>query len=185
MRYFIILLALMMLGISCKSPEARRPVTQQSGSYLDEAVARNKQVVAEEEALIQEVIERDTAHQYHSSPNGFWYYYHTQDSAASQTPQFGDLVEFEYNITTLEGTPIYTKDELSPKTYRIDQEELFGGLREGLKLMKEGETITFFFPSHKAYGFYGDKNRIGRNVPISATVTLKDINQQDNNQNQN
>lgn len=181
MKYLIILCCLMMIWTSCKSPEARRPVTHKSGSYLDEAVARNKQVVAEEEALIQEVIERDSTREYHSSPNGFWYFYHKKDSTTAITPEFGDLVEFDYHIKTLEGKTIYAQAELSPRTYRIDQEELFGGLREGLKLMKEGETVTFLFPSHKAYGFYGDKDRIGRNIPISATVTLKDINQQNNN----
>lgn len=185
MKYAIMLCCLMLLWTSCKSPEARRPETQKSGSYLDQAVARNKQVVAQEEALIQEVIERDTTRHYHSSPNGFWYFYNNKDTSLVETPEFGDLVEFDYSIKTLEGTSIYSEDELSPKTYRIDQEELFGGLREGLKLMKEGETVTFLFPSHKAYGFYGDKGRIGRNVPIRARVTLTDITQQNNNQNQN
>lgn len=181
MKYVTLLCCLMLFWTSCKSPEARRPETQNSGSYLDQAVARNKQVVAKEEALIQELIEKDTSNNYHSSPHGFWYSYKDRDTSKVPTPEFGDQVEFNYNITTLEGVTIYSKDELSPKTYRIDQEELFGGLREGLKLMKEGETVTFLFPSHKAYGFYGDKGRIGRNVPIQATVTLTHLNQQNNN----
>lgn len=185
MKYLTFLCCLMLFWTSCKSPEARRPETQKSGSYLDQAVARNKQVVAKEEALIQEIIEKDTSNNYHSSANGFWYFYQTRDTSRVPTPEFGDQVEFDYNIQTLDGVTIYPKDDLSPKTYFIDQEELFGGLREGLKLMKEGETITFLFPSHKAYGFYGDKGRIGRNVPIRATVTLKDLNQQNNNKNQN
>ena len=48
----------------------------------------------------------------------------------------------------------------------------FSGLREGLKLMKEGESITFIFPSQKAYGYYGDENKIGRNVPLICEVSL-------------
>lgn len=185
MKYVTLLCCLTLFWTSCKSPEARRPQTQNSGSYLDQAVARNKQVVAKEEALIQELIEKDTSNSYHSSPYGFWYSYQNRDTSMAATPKFGDQVEFEYNITTLQGATIYSKDELSPKIYHIDQEELFSGLREGLKLMKEDETVTFLFPSHKAYGFYGDKDRIGRNLPIRATVTLKDITHQNNNQNQN
>jgi FKBP-type peptidyl-prolyl cis-trans isomerase len=46
------------------------------------------------------------------------------------------------------------------------------GLREGLKLMKEGESITFIFPSQKAYGYYGDQKNIGSNVPLVCDVTL-------------
>jgi FKBP-type peptidyl-prolyl cis-trans isomerase len=49
------------------------------------------------------------------------------------------------------------------------------GLREGLKLMKSGEKVNFLFPSSRAYGFYGDKKRIGSDVPLKATVQLKSI----------
>ena len=157
---------------SCKSPEARRPVSQKSGSYIKESVQRNKELVAMEEKEIGEIMEADSLHTYHSSPNGFWYYYNHQDTTTTKTPEFGDIVEFNYNIRTLDGQTIYPMEE---KTYAMDQEELFGGLREGLKLMKKGETITFIFPSHKAFGYYGDKDRIGTNVPIISTVTLKNI----------
>ena len=57
----------------------------------------------------------------------------------------------------------------------MDQEEIFTGLREGLKLMKTGETVTFLFPSQKAYGYYGDQNKIGVNVPLMCEVTIHSI----------
>jgi len=50
-----------------------------------------------------------------------------------------------------------------------------------LKLMKEGETITFLFPSYKAYGYYGIENKLGTNVPIQCTVTLNSINKTNEN----
>lgn len=175
---FILLLAGLML-FSCKSPEARRPVTQKSGSYINEAVERNRKIVAEEEARIQKIIQKDTTRQYISSPDGFWYFYNKKDTTAAKTPQFGDLVEFDYSLQTLDGQNIYTDEEIVPRTYVIDQEKLFSGLRQGLKLMKEGETVTFLFPSHKAFGYYGDKDRIGSDVPVISTVTLFDISEED------
>ena len=51
----------------------------------------------------------------------------------------------------------------------------FQGLREGLKLMKPGEVVTFLFPSQKAYGYYGDTNRIGTNIPLICKVTVNTI----------
>jgi FKBP-type peptidyl-prolyl cis-trans isomerase len=57
----------------------------------------------------------------------------------------------------------------------MDKQELFTGLREGLKLMQAGETVTFLFPSQKAYGYYGDENRIGTNVPLICEVTVHSI----------
>lgn len=182
---FLMLLAGLLL-FSCKSPEARRPVTQKSGSYINEAVERNKKIVAEEEAQIQRIIENDSTREYISSPNGFWYFYNVKDTTSTKTPEFGDVVEFDYSLQTLDGQNIYTDEEIAPRSYTMDKEQLFSGLRQGLKLMKEGETVTFLFPSHKAFGYYGDKKRIGKDVPVISKVTLINISEEtEENQNQN
>ena len=175
-KYLMLLAGL--IFFSCKTPEARRPVTQKSGSYINEAVERNRAIVAEEEARIQTIIEQDSTRQYISSPNGFWYYYNSKDTTSVRTPEYGDVVEFDYNLRTLDGQNIYSDEEIAPRTYAIDKEELFSGLRQGLKIMKEGETVTFLFPSHKAFGYYGDKNKIGSDVPVISTVTLIDISEE-------
>ena len=187
MKKFLILIILTVLTITgCKSPEARRPVTQSSGSFINESIERNRELVAREEAAILEIIEKDVDHEYIASNTGFWYYYNqkSSDSTNTESPEFGDLVSFDHSITDLNGVQIYAEGELPTRQYLMDKEELFGGLREGLKLMKEGEIVTFIFPSHKAFGYYGDKNRIGTNVPIIAKVTLHSINEDpDNNPN--
>lgn len=170
---------------SCKSPEARRPVTQKSGSYINESIERNKKIVAEEEAYIQKLIENDSTQEYFSSPNGFWYFYNKKDTTSTKTPEFGDVVEFDYSLQTLDGKNIYTDEEIAPRTYTMDQEQLFSGLREGLKLMREGEVVTFLFPSHKAFGYYGDKKRIGSDVPVISKVTLMKITEENDNNNPN
>lgn len=184
MRKYPILIILMVLAMgACKSPEARRPVTQTSGSFINESIERNRDLVAREEAAILEIIEKDLEHEYIASNTGFWYYYNQKasDSTTTKTPEFGDLVSFDYSITDLNGVQIYADGELPTRQYLMDKEDLFGGLREGLKLMKEGEVVTFIFPSHKAFGYYGDKNRIGTNVPIITKVTLHSINDEPNN----
>lgn len=185
MKIKILMLLVGLLLFSCKSPEARRPVTQKSGSYINDAVERNKKIVAKEEAQILKIIENDSTREYISSPNGFWYFYNIKDTTSTQTPQFGDVVEFDYSLQYLDGTNIYTDEEIAPRTYTIDQEQLFSGLRQGLKLMKKGETVTFLFPSHKAFGYYGDKKRIGKDVPVVSKVKLINISEatEDNNQN--
>lgn len=183
MKKLILPLLGIVLMASCKSPEARRPVTHKSGSYIKESIERNKKIVAAEEAHILEIIAADSANQYTSSPHGFWYYYNEKDSTSAPTPEFGDVVEFDYNLRTLDGRTIYSDAEIPTKTYTMDKEKLFSGLREGLKIMKAGETVTFLFPSHKAYGYYGDKNKIGRNVPVISTVTLHSLKEASNNQN--
>jgi gliding motility-associated peptidyl-prolyl isomerase len=161
--------------ISCKSPEARQPVSRTTGSFTTKSLKLNKAIVKKEEAYIQDIIQADSSHTYISSADGFWYYYQVKNNQDTITPQFGDEVEFNYNILTLQGDTIYSKKELGERAYTIDKEEIFTGLRQGLKLMKEGETITFLFPSHQAYGYYGDNDKIGTHVALKSTVTLNTI----------
>ncbi|MGA8853293.1 MAG: gliding motility-associated peptidyl-prolyl isomerase GldI, partial [Christiangramia sp.] len=159
---------LLLFIVACKSPEARYPVSQNSGSYIDESVELNREMIAKEEDHIKQVMGKNTDTEYLTSTDGFWYYYNTKstDSLNTKTPEFGDVVVFDYSISNIEGEPIYAEGEKPTREYAMDREKLFTGLRQGLKLMKEGETVTFLFPSHKAFGYYGDKNKIGSNVPI-------------------
>ncbi|MFV8226522.1 gliding motility-associated peptidyl-prolyl isomerase GldI [Christiangramia aquimixticola] len=184
MKNFQFAILIFLFAIGCKSPEARYPVSQNSGSYIDESVEKNREMIAQEEEYIQMVMDKNSETDYISSADGFWYYYNEKstDTTNTETPEFGDIVTFDYTISSIEGEPIYLEGEKPTREYAIDREKLFTGLRQGLKLMKEGETVTFLFPSHKAFGYYGDQKKIGSNVPISAKVTLHEIKEETNNE---
>ncbi|WP_299522119.1 gliding motility-associated peptidyl-prolyl isomerase GldI [Winogradskyella sp.] len=171
--HYIILLALVVL--SCKSPEARMPETVQSGSFLKESAERNKKLNEKEQLLIQDIIKNNPETNYIASESGFWYYYTVKVENDTIQPEFGDIIDFRYNIADIHGNEIYAEAQ---KTYVMDKQELFTGLREGLKLMKPKESVTFIFPSQKAYGYYGDDNKIGTNVPLICEVTLNTITQE-------
>ena len=184
MRKFFALLFLVSCFFSCKTPEARKPVKKTSGtSFIKESAERNKKLIAEEEALITEIIRKDTLNDYIASESGFWYYYNRKDTLSQIMPKYGDNVVFSYDIKKLSGETILSQNETGLQNYVVDQtnQELISGIRDGIKLMKEGETVTFLFPSHKAYGYYGLENRLGTNVPIQSTITLKSINSTENN----
>lgn len=163
--------------VSCKTPEARRPELVQSGSFIKESVERNKKLNAREHKIIESIMSQHPERKYLASQNGFWYYYHNKVEKDTITPQFGDIVSFDYNIKDLNGNTIYSKKELGTTEYVMDKEEIFTGLREGLKLLKPSESVTFLFPSQKAYGYYGDQERIGTNIPLMVNVTINDIKQ--------
>ena len=166
---------------SCKTPEARRPISVKTGSFIDVSVERNKKLNAEEEASIKKVMEQENK-DYIASESGFWYYYNTKvETDSLKTPDFGDIVNFDYTVKTLKGSVIYSEEDIQARSYAMDKEELFTGLREGLKLMKSGETVTFLFPSQKAYGYYGDQNKIGTNIPLICKVTVHSITENQSN----
>jgi gliding motility-associated peptidyl-prolyl isomerase len=161
--------------VACKSPEARRPVSSKSGSFIDASVERNIKLNEREQAYIKKIMSENPEQEYIASEYGFWYYYNVKQADSLMSPDFGDIVTFNYNIKTLTDDIIYSKEDLKTQTYVMDKQELFSGLREGLKLMKSGETVTFMFPSQKAYGYYGDENKIGINVPIKCEVSVNSI----------
>ena len=169
-RLFLIFI----LFIGCKSSEGRRPVQQNSGRFFDASIQRNKELNEKEYKAINTVID-NAKNPFIASDYGFWYQYAKKNETETYTPKFGDQVFYSYNVKSLDGKWIYTQNETPTKTYFVDQEDLFAGLREGLKLMKQNETVTFIFPSQLAYGYYGDDNKIGSNMPVIYEVTVQNI----------
>lgn len=183
MRFYIFFLFIFLIG--CKTPEARKPVKSASSTFINESVERNKKLIAQEEAFIENIIKKDSLKTYIASESGFWYYYNIKDTATNAyLPKTGDLVNFTFDIKSIDGTTtILSENDNGLQEYLVDQsnQELISGIRDGIKLMKEGEKVTFFFPSHKAYGYYGLENKIGTNIPIQSTITLKSISTSQNN----
>jgi|TARA_R110002111_G_scaffold241492_1_gene303243 gliding motility-associated peptidyl-prolyl isomerase len=172
MKNLLIVFTIALLCFSCKSPEARMPESVQSGSFLKASAERNKKLNEHEHKQIQDIIKSNPNRDYIASESGFWYYYNTKMERDTIQPKFGNVINFTFDVSNLEGDEIYANTN---KTYVMDKEELFTGLREGLKLLKPTETATFIFPSQKAFGYYGDEYKIGTNVPLICEVTLNTI----------
>jgi len=174
MRFAIF--GLLLCLVACKGPEPRKPVKVKSGSYFTETVERNKKLLAQEEALIQEIIKADTAHAYMSSSSGFWYHYEIAQDSTRTLPQPDDEVILVYNIMTFTNDTIYTHDDIGVVQMLVDKEQLFPGMRGAVKLLREGERATFLFPSSQAYGYHGDTNKIPPMTPLKSSVEIIKIN---------
>ena len=185
MRQFGIGLFLLILALSsCGQQEARKPVEVKSGTFIRESVARNKELLAREEKLIRDIISADTANVYRETEFGAWYYYDIRSEEATPLPEADDRVTMTYNLNTFSNDTIYSASEIGVLEYRVDKEDYFPGLQQSVKLLKAGETATFLYPSSLAYGYHGDNNKIGTNIPLRATITLMSIEKiQDNIQN--
>jgi gliding motility-associated peptidyl-prolyl isomerase len=166
----------LLLSCCSQQQQARRPISQSSGTFLKESVERNKKLISGEEAKIDSIIKSDPNTKYIASNKGYWYRYDTKNSQDTLRPKKGDVAHFNFEIKDLDGNVIYSELELRPQTYHVDKEQkMIMGLRHGLKLMRKKETVTFLFPSHMGYGYHGDNRRIGHNQPLMYTVTLNDF----------
>ena len=175
MKKFFLGLFLIIFAFACNELEPRRPVQQKSGSFIKESVERSKQIIAVEEKLINKIITTDSLRTYQSNPNGFWYYLEKEIDSTEYTLQTDDEALITYNIMNVKGDTIYSAEELGNIPIKVDKSKLFPGLRNGLKLLKEGEKALFIFPSTQAYGYKGDNNKIEPNQPIKASVQIIQI----------
>ena len=168
----IVTLAILASSCSQQQQQARKPVSYSSGTFLRESVERNKKLIAGEESKIDSIIKSDPSTKYFASTKGYWYYYQARNEKDTATPKKGDIAYFDYEVSDLNGNVIYSEVQLRPQVYYVDKENIMMGLRDGIKLMRKNEKVTFLFPSHMGYGYHGDNNRIGHNEPLICTVTL-------------
>ncbi len=170
----ILPVVLVLLMASCSQQQgARRPISQSSGTFMKESVERNKKLVATEESSIATIIKNSSDKKFIASKKGYWYSYITQNTKDTLTPKKGDIAYYDYEVTDLKGAVIYSADELASQTYYVDKEQkIIIGLRDGIKMMHKNEKVTFLFPSHMAFGYHGDDNKIGHNEPLIYTVML-------------
>jgi len=161
--------------ISCANPKPRKPISRTGNIDMSESIAFNKKLLLHEESLFKTVMDNDKKHIYLDSHFGFWYAFDIQIMGHSPLPVKGNEVTFEYEIKSLDGKIIYSKEELGDKTYLVDQEDFMQGIQEGIKMMKVNEKVIFLLPSQKAYAYYGDEKKIGSNTPLIVTVTLLEI----------
>jgi len=171
----ITILAIGIILASCSQQQARKPVSQSSGTFMKESMERNKILIKGEEGKIDSIIKSNPKIKYIASQKGYWYYYISENTADTLRPKKGDVANFDYKIEDIKGNVIYSEVELKPQTYLVDKQNILMGLRDGIKLMNKKETVRFLFPSHMAYGFRGDTKRIRPNQPIICTVTLNDF----------
>jgi gliding motility-associated peptidyl-prolyl isomerase len=175
-KLILLVFAATALVFSCKQhQEARRPISQASGTFMKKSAERNKKLIATEEGQIEALIKSNPKIKYLASTKGYWYTYVTQNIQDTLTPKKGDVAFFDYEIKDLKGNVIYSELELRPQTYAVDKQNIMTGLREGIKLMHKNEKVIFLFPSHIAFGYHGDNKKIGTNQPLMCTVTLHDF----------
>ena len=163
------------LAVACAKREARRPVMVKTDTFLKESAKKNRELLEDQEAVMDSIIACNTLHSYLSSKDGFKYYYISENAIADPLPKFGDRVEFTYSLSDIYGKEIYSKEDTKVITYYVDKQELFQGLRQAIKLLKVYEEAVFFFPSEIAFGYHGDNEKIGINKPIRAEVHILKI----------
>ncbi|MGY5351263.1 FKBP-type peptidyl-prolyl cis-trans isomerase [Wenyingzhuangia sp. IMCC45533] len=172
MKYKWLFLIVVVL-VSCREPVARKPVNKKLESRKDYTVAYHKTLNKFQEDKIQAYVQRDSLVSYQNSSYGFVYAFLKASDKSSKKVANGDEVTYLKTVYSLEDQLIYEEQKV---TTIVGKSNEVTGIDEGLKLMEEDEEIKFIFTSFVAHGFYGDRNKIGRNMPIIVKIKLLKIN---------
>lgn len=162
--------------ISCNNNEPRYPLnyTKDDNSTLI------SQIITDQNKKIDDYISKNLENNYLNSKKGFFYFFQKTNDLTSKKAEFGDIIMFNYSVKDLENNLIYEEEFIGDQSYIMGKQEIITGLREALQLVKNGEIATFIFPSYKAYGIYGDNNKIPPNTAIICTIKVKSINSNQN-----
>lgn len=110
-KFLLNLLPLLTIVVACNEPEPRRAMQRKSGSFIQESVERSKQLLAAEEALIKNIIAKDSVNDYQSSSSGFWYVIEEKTENPETTLQTDDEALITYDLMNLNGDTIYSAKE--------------------------------------------------------------------------
>lgn len=142
---------------ACNNKEKKR-MTSRDVTEAKKAFAKiNKILVNEDRTLIEGYIKR---HQLDMKETGTGLYYMVWGSSQGDSIRDGNVVEFSYKITLLDGTLCYQSKPNSPKNFKVGEGGVESGLEQAVKLMRKGQKGKFILPPHIAYGLIGDIDKI-------------------------
>lgn len=166
---------LMALGLmACENKIIQYPVNydNERAKFLTFSQDRNKQILEEDNEMIQSYIDRSGI-AFSKTSYGFWLS-NSGEKTASMA-KTGDHVQYRYEVADLEGQIIYSEEEIGTKDAVLGKENLTRGLHISLQLIEKGDSATALYPSFIGHGTYGDQNKIKGDLPLVYKIKILDI----------
>lgn len=149
---------LSLLMFSCRNAtnnNQRRPNAGEARKMLQRV---NKYLVNEDRDAILNYMERNKLEGMHESKTGLFYLIYGK--ANGPQVKKGDIVEYSFKVSLLDGTVCYHSTPDSLGTFLVGRGGVESGLEEGILYMKQGQKAKFIMPPHLAHGLIGDAKRI-------------------------
>ena len=164
------------LVVSCKSngeqTEIKDPYSKVKSEKQEETIQINKDMLDVNRDIVEKYIARHSW-EMTETESGLLYmiYAKTSDTEVKS----GDIVEFSFKTSLLNGDVLYDSDATGNRKMTIDRDQEESGLNEGLKLMKKGEKAYFILQPHLAFGVAGDSYKIPPYSVLVYDIEVVDI----------
>ena len=164
------------LVVSCKSngeqTEIKDPYSKVKSEKQEETLQINKDMLDVNRDIVEKYIARHNW-EMTETESGLLYmiYAKTNDTEVKS----GDVVEFSFKTSLLNGDVLYDSDATGNRKMTIDRNQEESGLNEGLKLMKKGEKAYFILQPHLDFGVAGDSYKIPPYSVLVYDIEVVDI----------
>lgn len=152
---FSVFFSCMVLLVSCQESKKQVEPTQQEKPDL---IEENKAFLKKERKRIEAFIEGN-GFEMQRTGSGMYYMALTTSDQAEPINE-GDVIEYAYRISLLDGTPVANSTDNGKRTIKIGKDQVLVGLAEAFELMQMGERYLFIFPSHLAHGMASNKDMV-------------------------
>lgn len=164
---------LLAIFTACYHDERTGTDAKPSKAQAKEKLERiNRVLVQEDREKIELYIRRHKLAGMNESSTGLFYLIWGNKNGPSV--KRGNVVEFNFRVTLLDGTLCYQSKPDSLGTFVVGHGGVESGLEEGILMMKQGQRAKFIMPPHLAHGLIGDANHIpARSIIIYDLELLK------------
>lgn len=167
--YFLISMAAVS---SCEGEKQQETVpTQKEVNKGMEAV--NRQMMLEEDAVIQGYIER-RGWNMTKSGTGIWYEV-LESGPEGPLAKEGQVAKVAYKVSLIDGEVVYSSDENGERAFLIGQDDVESGIHEAVTYLKKGDRARVVLPSYRAHGLTGDNDKIPPRSTVIYEITLVDL----------
>jgi FKBP-type peptidyl-prolyl cis-trans isomerase len=170
--YLFVFISLLTFLNACRDKSNGSQTNQEMARTKKELVEENKRNHQAEIATIKTFI--DTSRwpmQETRTGLHYWVY----ESGQGEQAKKDDRVLITYTISLLDGTTCYKTDAEDAKEIHIGHGNIETGMHEALQLMHSGDKARFIFPSHLAFGFTGDSQKIPQRATLVYDIQLLKI----------
>ncbi len=163
--FLLMLTFITLISCQCGSSSDKAKPSQAPPQSVESQIENQRNFLKRERKSIEDYI-ADRKIKFTRTGTGM-YYAITTDSVAGENAESGDDVLFDYSISLLNGSEIYSAKETGLRQLRIDKQDAEIGVHEALKRLGLGDEGLFILPSHLAFGVAGDQNRV---PPVTALI---------------
>lgn len=162
---------LAVMNLSCGNSE-KSQVTINEDTIKTSLIKVNKELTAKEDRAIDNYILR---HEWTMQKTGTGLRYQIYKKGAGTQPRDKDKVVISFVVSLINGVECYNSKNDGMKLFELGKAQVESGLEEGIKLMHVGDKAKLIIPSHLAFGFMGDDNKIPKRATLIYDVELMEI----------